>query len=115
MPNQKTQLHINYFCFTYTLFNDTFRTPDCVSSYEWMMVNNKLEKIRKKAVVTQFKIISQNVFGESGKTHDRHQGIPCPSRDSNRTHPTNKSEALLLEPPFSDTKFTVSDLTEGTE
>jgi hypothetical protein len=37
--------------FAYSLFNDAFRSSDCIASNDRMIVNNELERAWKEAVV----------------------------------------------------------------
>jgi hypothetical protein len=63
--------------------------------------NNKPERMRKEAVITQFWFSARHLPRKTDKNHEKIQNSRCPGRDSNRTPPEYKSEPLPLDAIFS--------------
>lgn len=74
-------------------------TKNYIVSDEWMRVNTELERMWKRAIAVQLKVLSQHCRKELRKTAtDHRQDSQCFERDSNRVPLEYESRALLFKP-----------------
>jgi hypothetical protein len=66
-------LLIIYFYVLCSLFNDAFSSSAYISSNERMI--SELERIWKKAVVAQLKVLSRNLRGGTEGNHEKYQFV----------------------------------------
>jgi hypothetical protein len=80
----------------------TERLPSIGSIRHNIILMKELEMMRMEAIVTKFKLLSQNYSGGTEYIHEKSRDSrPC--RDSNRGVHKYKSEAILLETSCSAT------------